>query len=57
MKLNVLISDDGTPVLTDFGNAVLQQSTLQFTTTTMKYNISARWAVGTPSSRVKCKLT
>ncbi|KAF8601989.1 kinase-like protein [Ceratobasidium sp. AG-I] len=42
--LNVLISDDGTPVLTDFGNAVLQQSTLQFTTTTQKFNISVRWA-------------
>ncbi|KAF8595451.1 kinase-like protein [Ceratobasidium sp. AG-I] len=42
--LNVLISDDGTPVLTEFGNAVLQQSTLQFTTTTQKFNISIRWA-------------
>ncbi|KAF8599207.1 kinase-like protein [Ceratobasidium sp. AG-I] len=40
---NVLISGDGTPMLTDFGNAVLQESTLQFTTTTTKANISPRW--------------
>ncbi|KAF8607272.1 kinase-like protein [Ceratobasidium sp. AG-I] len=41
--LNVLISDDGTPVLTDFGNAVLQDRTLQLTTTQDKNNISPRW--------------
>ncbi|KAF8604166.1 kinase-like protein [Ceratobasidium sp. AG-I] len=42
--LNVLISDDGTPMLADFGNAILQESTLQFTTTTTRYALSARWA-------------
>ncbi|KAF8592962.1 kinase-like protein [Ceratobasidium sp. AG-I] len=41
---NVLISNDGTPMLTDFGNAILQESTLRFTATTTKYALSARWA-------------
>ncbi|KAF8599204.1 kinase-like protein [Ceratobasidium sp. AG-I] len=42
--LNVLISGNGTPMLTDFGNAVLQESTLQFTATTTKTSLSPRWA-------------
>ncbi|KAF8599215.1 kinase-like protein [Ceratobasidium sp. AG-I] len=42
--LNVLISRDGTPMLTDFGNAVLQESTLQFTATTTRISLSPRWA-------------
>ncbi|KAG9080510.1 hypothetical protein FRC06_006494, partial [Ceratobasidium sp. 370] len=42
--LNVLISDDGVPMLTDFGNAVLQDCTLNFTTTTQKNSLSPRWA-------------
>ncbi|KAF8599206.1 kinase-like protein [Ceratobasidium sp. AG-I] len=41
--LNVLISADEAPVLTDFGNAVLQGSTLQFTATTSKPSLSPRW--------------
>ncbi|KAF8594944.1 NIF-domain-containing protein [Ceratobasidium sp. AG-I] len=43
-QLNVLISADGTPVLIDFGNAILQESTLQFTATTAKNSLSIRWA-------------
>ncbi|KAF8603986.1 kinase-like protein [Ceratobasidium sp. AG-I] len=41
---NVLFSDDGDPLLTDFGNAVLQERTLQFTYTTAKTSLSPRWA-------------
>ncbi|KAF8596585.1 kinase-like protein [Ceratobasidium sp. AG-I] len=42
--LNVLISDVGTAMLTDFGNAILQDSTLNFTATTEKHSLSPRWA-------------
>ncbi|KAF8602010.1 kinase-like protein [Ceratobasidium sp. AG-I] len=42
--LNVLISEDGTSMLTDFGNAVLQNSTLPVTATTAKTTLSPRWA-------------
>ena len=45
MQLNVLISRNGTPMVTDFGNAVLQESTLQFTTTSTRISLSPRWAV------------
>jgi len=41
---NVLISSDGIPVLTDFGNAVLQERSLLFTQTTTKHSLSPRWA-------------
>ncbi|KAF8596589.1 kinase-like protein, partial [Ceratobasidium sp. AG-I] len=41
---NVLISNEGTPMLTDFGNAILQETTLQFTATSTKCAFSARWA-------------
>ncbi|KAF8592901.1 kinase-like protein [Ceratobasidium sp. AG-I] len=41
---NVLLSDDDDPLLTDFGNAVLQERTLQFTYTTTKASLSPRWA-------------
>ncbi|QRV94765.1 kinase domain protein [Ceratobasidium sp. AG-Ba] len=41
---NVLISDAGEPLLTDFGNAVLQEQTLRFTYTTDQLNLSLRWA-------------
>ncbi|KAG9089374.1 hypothetical protein FRC06_001576 [Ceratobasidium sp. 370] len=44
LKLNVLVSNDGTPMLTDFGNAVLRDRTLLFTATTMKTSLSPRWA-------------
>ncbi|KAF8593561.1 kinase-like protein, partial [Ceratobasidium sp. AG-I] len=42
--LNVLVDDDEIPLITDFGNALLQQDTLQFTATTAKHNMSPRWA-------------
>ncbi|KAG8680567.1 hypothetical protein FRC08_016196, partial [Ceratobasidium sp. 394] len=41
---NVLVSSDGAPLLTDFGNATLQEYTLQFTDTTTKNQITTRWA-------------
>ncbi|KAG9119793.1 hypothetical protein FRC07_005013 [Ceratobasidium sp. 392] len=41
---NVLISEDGVPLLTDFGNAVLQEHTLKFTTTSASLALSYRWA-------------
>ncbi|KAF8604112.1 kinase-like protein [Ceratobasidium sp. AG-I] len=41
---NVLISDDETPMLTDFGNAVLQESSLKFTESTTGSGLSPRWA-------------
>ncbi|KAG9105265.1 hypothetical protein FRC07_009442, partial [Ceratobasidium sp. 392] len=41
--LNVLISDSGTPMLTDFGNAILRDRTLLFTATTVKASLSPRW--------------
>ncbi|KAG8776594.1 hypothetical protein FRC12_000828 [Ceratobasidium sp. 428] len=41
---NILIDDTGAPVLTDFGNAVLQDCTLNFTATTRKTQWSSRWA-------------
>ncbi|QRV89371.1 Serine/threonine-protein kinase [Ceratobasidium sp. AG-Ba] len=40
---NVLVSNDGTPVLIDFGNAILSEYTLQFTQTTTKHDMSLRW--------------
>ncbi|CUA73042.1 Serine/threonine-protein kinase B-raf [Rhizoctonia solani] len=41
--MNILVSDEGAPVLTDFGNAVVSKRSLQFTTTTTKYCVSLRW--------------
>ncbi|KAF8608901.1 kinase-like protein [Ceratobasidium sp. AG-I] len=41
--LNVLISGDGVPVLTDFGNAVMSNASLLFTATTSAASISLRW--------------
>ncbi|QRV89373.1 Tyrosine-protein kinase [Ceratobasidium sp. AG-Ba] len=41
---NVLVSGDGIPVLIDFGNATLSESTLQFTQTVTKHDITPRWA-------------
>ncbi|KAJ1304116.1 hypothetical protein OPQ81_008518 [Rhizoctonia solani] len=40
---NVLISEDGTPKLTDFGNAQLVEGTLQFTQTSTGPSYSPRW--------------
>ncbi|QRV98495.1 Serine/threonine-protein kinase [Ceratobasidium sp. AG-Ba] len=42
--VNVLVGDNGIPMLADFGNAVLYDYTLNFTTTTRKYSLSPRWA-------------
>ncbi|CEL63966.1 Cell division control protein 15 OS=Saccharomyces cerevisiae (strain ATCC 204508 / S288c) GN=CDC15 PE=1 SV=3 [Rhizoctonia solani AG-1 IB] len=40
---NVLISYDGTPMLTDFGNSNVQSTTLQFTQTLSSPGYSLRW--------------
>ncbi|KAJ1304114.1 hypothetical protein OPQ81_008516 [Rhizoctonia solani] len=40
---NVLIAEDGTPKLTDFGNAQLVEGTLQFTQTSTGPKYSPRW--------------
>ncbi|QRV97183.1 Tyrosine-protein kinase [Ceratobasidium sp. AG-Ba] len=40
---NVLVSDTGVPMITDFGNAVLQYGTLQFTKTAQLPGFTARW--------------
>ncbi|KAG9078186.1 hypothetical protein FS749_009843 [Ceratobasidium sp. UAMH 11750] len=40
---NVLVSDKGVPMITDFGNAVLQQGTLQFTETVKLSGFTPRW--------------
>lgn len=40
---NVLVSNDGIPLLSDFGNSVLSDQSLDFTNTTTKSNISPRW--------------
>ncbi|KAG8690387.1 hypothetical protein FRC11_011965 [Ceratobasidium sp. 423] len=42
--LNILVSKDGVARLTDFGNTVLKQYTLQFTGTNNAHNLSMRWA-------------
>ncbi|KAG9091676.1 hypothetical protein FS749_016360 [Ceratobasidium sp. UAMH 11750] len=44
---NVLVSDDGIPIITDFGNAVLQQGTLQFTETIKQNGFTPQWTVNT----------
>ncbi|KAG9125512.1 hypothetical protein FRC07_007294 [Ceratobasidium sp. 392] len=41
---NVFISGDGIPLLTDFGNAALQEYTLKFTSTSTSCAVSSRWA-------------
>ncbi|KAG8763403.1 hypothetical protein FRC12_008563 [Ceratobasidium sp. 428] len=40
---NILISENYEPLLTDFGNAILHDRSLQFTCTTAKSNFSLRW--------------
>ncbi|QRV87116.1 Tyrosine-protein kinase SPK-1 [Ceratobasidium sp. AG-Ba] len=40
---NILVSDMGVPLLTDFGNSILQNSTLQFTATTSPQKLSQRY--------------
>ncbi|QRW23275.1 protein tyrosine kinase domain-containing protein [Rhizoctonia solani] len=41
---NVLIADDGTAVLSDFGNAFLKDQTMKFTPTTSASGMSIRWS-------------
>ncbi|KAG8770406.1 hypothetical protein FRC12_004282 [Ceratobasidium sp. 428] len=41
---NVLVNDVGEPLVTDFGNAVLQERTLNFTFVTTGNHLSSRWA-------------
>ncbi|KAF8727742.1 Protein tyrosine kinase, partial [Rhizoctonia solani] len=41
---NVLIADDGTAVLSDFGNAFLKDRTMKFTPTTSASGMSIRWS-------------
>ncbi|CAE6431414.1 unnamed protein product [Rhizoctonia solani] len=41
---NVLVSDSGIPVLTDFGNSVLRNQTLKFTQTTSGASLTVRWS-------------
>ncbi|CAE6465225.1 unnamed protein product [Rhizoctonia solani] len=41
---NILVSDDHIPKIADFGNAILSNNTLQFTTTTSGPSMSIRWA-------------
>ncbi|KAG8690671.1 hypothetical protein FRC08_010455, partial [Ceratobasidium sp. 394] len=40
---NVLVSGKGIPVITDFGNAILHQGTLQFTETAKQSGFAPRW--------------
>ncbi|KAG8744622.1 hypothetical protein FRC10_009847 [Ceratobasidium sp. 414] len=40
---NVLVSDTEEPLIVDFGNAIVQERTLQFTHSATKSNISPRW--------------
>ncbi|KAG8713221.1 hypothetical protein FRC09_018962 [Ceratobasidium sp. 395] len=40
---NVLVSEQDIPMITDFGNAVLEQGTLQFTETTKQSGFTPRW--------------
>jgi hypothetical protein len=44
-QANVLVSEDGTPVIIDFGNSVLYNQSMQFTPTSLKSTISPRWTV------------
>ncbi|QRV88275.1 Tyrosine-protein kinase [Ceratobasidium sp. AG-Ba] len=40
---NVLVSDTGVPMITDFGNAVLEYGTVQFTKTAQLPGFTVRW--------------
>ncbi|CAE6422116.1 unnamed protein product [Rhizoctonia solani] len=42
---NVLISDEGNPMLTDFGNSLLMSQTMRFTQTTSGASMTMRWSV------------
>ncbi|KAG9092261.1 hypothetical protein FS749_015871 [Ceratobasidium sp. UAMH 11750] len=42
---NVLVSDTEEPLIADFGNAIVQERTLQFTHSATKSGLSPRWTV------------
>jgi hypothetical protein len=46
-----MMSSNGIAQLTNFGNAVLQGYTLQFSQTASQPSISLRWAVSKPGKR------
>ncbi|CAE6480721.1 unnamed protein product [Rhizoctonia solani] len=41
---NVLISDDGAPVLTDFGNSLYSEQSMKYTETTSSNPLTIRWS-------------
>ncbi|CAE6417600.1 unnamed protein product [Rhizoctonia solani] len=41
---NVLVSDDGSPVLTDFGNSMYLDKSMKFTETTSSSSLTVRWS-------------
>ncbi|KAH7337688.1 kinase-like domain-containing protein [Rhizoctonia solani] len=43
-EVNILVSDEGVPVLINFGNALLAHHTLKFTQTTSNDSLMVRWA-------------
>ncbi|KAG8795783.1 hypothetical protein FRC12_009790 [Ceratobasidium sp. 428] len=51
---NVLISEDGSPRLADFGNAVLHDFSLRFTSSSTKAGLSPRWAAPELFEDAKC---
>ncbi|KAH7320437.1 kinase-like domain-containing protein [Rhizoctonia solani] len=42
--VNVLISSDGTPILTDFGNDLYPEQSMKFTATTSSNSLTVRWS-------------
>ncbi|KAG8721246.1 hypothetical protein FRC09_008202 [Ceratobasidium sp. 395] len=51
---NVLITEDGSARLADFGNAALQELTLRFTQSSTKAGLSPRWAAPELIKGAKC---
>ncbi|KAG8721244.1 hypothetical protein FRC09_008200 [Ceratobasidium sp. 395] len=51
---NVLISEDGSPRLADFGNAALHDFSLRFTSSSTKAGLSPRWAAPELFEDAKC---
>ncbi|KAG8790561.1 hypothetical protein FRC12_011567 [Ceratobasidium sp. 428] len=51
---NVLIAEDGSPRLADFGNAALQELSLRFTHSSTKASLSPRWAAPELFEGAKC---
>ncbi|KAG8724975.1 hypothetical protein FRC09_011003 [Ceratobasidium sp. 395] len=53
---NVLISEDGSARLADFGNAALQELSLRFTSTSTRPGLSPRWAAPELFKDTKCNV-